>query len=1251
MSWNFKIRVLLLVLALGFAGTALTVHYTIQNEEVLELEAKKIERRLHRKEKIVDQLLSNNTIRDSLRDINNNGAWAQYIISEFSLKEDIDIQTFEKGKLKFWSGIRVVLDTDSLLREGSTFIHWKNGYYEAVKKSWDDFSVICYIPVMSSYPYQNEYLRNNFAPDLLASNSLDIAGLNDKDIFSVRNLSNKYLFSVKLRTETPISVFSYIELGLWAFAILFLMLYLTHVCVSIANKGYVKSATLLLLIATFSLRLIDLEYKWFSKNFSFDLFNPRHYASSYFFPSIGELSLNILAFTWVMVFVYSYRTKLLNQASHLSKSLSYVIFIALGIFVCSSAYFIDELFYGLVTNSNINFDVSNVLSSTWLSWTGILIFCFTIFNLYLIIKVALAISVRLNLSVKVRLIIFTIALAFALIYYILFTDFTAYFLLFALLILLLGWSYDRYGNKLKSRTIVFFLLICALIGSLKLAEFQFLKERESRKILASKLESSLDPNAILLFINLEKEIIKDRFIADYFKNPLASHSTLNNRLVKLYMAGYLSRYDFESYEYDENDKFYKGERGVPLSNFKDLVLKGSVKVTSYFYQRNNTFGFKQYFAILPIMQDSNKVGTLVLQLNSKRFNEVGAFPELLIDGKIKEDLQLNEYSFAYYSDGRLLNQHGTYVYNLINNEFKGKNREFGYVKNYDSGHQYNHLVFRPNPRKLIVVSREVNSLYSQLASVSFIFLVLLLFSGFIYLLQRLWNILNNYNLSLRNFRWTLLITSNRMLYKTRIQLSMVFAVVITLLIAGIITFYNISKQNRDQQEVSVLDKATKISTGINKQIADLGMPTPDEQAEVAFNTFADLNGVDLNLFDLNGNLLHSTQPKVYDNGLIAPKMNALAYLYLNKLQKSEFINREKIGDLSFISAYVPLRNSRSEVIAYMSLPSFSNEKDYQDRIGIFLNALINVYALVFVAIGFFAVFVANRITSPLTLIQKLLRETKIGNINEPIKWKRNDEIGNLISEYNTMIEALEENAQKLARSERETAWREMAKQVAHEIKNPLTPLKLGVQLLEKSWKEKDPNFHIKFDRFTKSFIEQIESLTHIASEFSNFATMPETKLESIDIGEIIGQSIILFSQSDQITISFENKCNALVRVKGDKDQLLRCFNNLIKNAIEAKSDKRKCVIQILMYLKRESVYIEIRDNGVGISEDRRKQIFTPNFTTKSSGTGLGLAFVNQAIENMDGNIRFETKKDSGTVFYITIPIIRLGQNKIIHNSL
>ena len=1238
LSENFKIRLLLLMLSIGFACTALTIDLTINQLEVLQLDGQKIERRLHRKEQFVKNFINDSKIRDSLRNITKNEFWAQGVIRNISERRNIYVQTFEKGRLKFWSGIKIVLETDSLLKEGSTFITWKNGYYEAIKKSSGNFSVVCFIPIMDQYPYQNNYLKNDFQKELISTNNLNIANLNDQEVFNIRNIDGKYLFSVKFKPDVKDTFYASLELCMWLLSMLLSFVVLTHWAVSIANKGYVRIAILIITAFIITFRLLDLEFRWFANNFDFEIFNPRHYASNYFFPSIGDFLLNVLSFTWILSFVHSYRFQILNVEQPLTKLLSYIIFIITGCIVCFAAFITNDLFFGLVTNSNISFDVTNVLNSNWLSWLGVLIFCFSNLNLYLIIDSALAISDTLPLNNKERILMFMGGLFVVFLDRVFFSDFTVFFFLFAVILLVSGWSYYRYKQKFNLSVFILCLLIFAVIGSLKLSRFQFLKERESRKLLASKLESSGDPNAVLQFFNIEKELVKDKFVIDYFKNPLASHDALHNRLVKLYMAGYLSRYDFEAYEFDERFMVFKGDGGVALASFKSLVMNGSVKVSEYFYRKNNTFGFQHYFALLPVKDGTNELGTLVLQLTSQPLDHMGAFPELLVDGKIKEDMQVRGYSYAYYDDGLLLNQHGKYVYNLRNFDFKGKNKDFVFLNNKEGGKSYNHLIYQSNPKKLIIISREVSNLVSQLASASFIFLVLLFFAMLIYLLRWLWYSVQNYDISFRNFRWNYLITTNRMLYKTRIQFSMVFAVVITLLITGIITYYNISQQYREQQEKTVLDKINKISFGLNKQLLNNDIIAGNEQANLAFNTYADVNGTDLNLFDLQGRLIHSTQPKIYEKGLIAKRMNSLSYLYLNRLQKSEYINTERIGDLSFLTAYVPLKNSKNEPIAYLGLPYFSNEKDYEERIGLFLNALINIYALVFVAIGFFAVFVASRITSPLTMVQKSLSETKIGRKNEPILWKRNDEIGNLIKEYNTMIAALEESAQKLARSERETAWREMAKQVAHEIKNPLTPLKLGVQLLDKSWKEKDPRFDAKFEKFTKSFIEQIESLSYIASEFSNFAKMPEIVLETLDLKAIVQKSIDLYSESEHTTVKFEDNCDREVFVKAGRDQLLRCFNNLLKNAVEARQDNIPSLIEIVMYSRQNSVFVEIHDNGSGIPEALGQSIFTPNFTTKSSGTGLGLAFVKQALENIDGSISFNTIPGSGTTFFIKLPI-------------
>ncbi|MEO6849258.1 MAG: ATP-binding protein, partial [Mucilaginibacter sp.] len=361
-----------------------------------------------------------------------------------------------------------------------------------------------------------------------------------------------------------------------------------------------------------------------------------------------------------------------------------------------------------------------------------------------------------------------------------------------------------------------------------------------------------------------------------------------------------------------------------------------------------------------------------------------------------------------------------------------------------------------------------------------------------------------------------------------------------------------------------------------------------------------------------------------------------AYLYLNKLQKSEYLNNEVIGELNYKAAYVPVKNAKLTTIGYLQLPYFSNEADYKKRVGSLLNVMINIYALIFIGIGLLAVIIARQITNPLNIIQQSLSRTIYGQKNEPIIWQRNDEIGALITEYNNMIADLEQSAQRLAQSERESAWREMAKQVAHEIKNPLTPLKLGLQLLEKSWRDKDPKFDQKFERFSKSFVEQIESLASIASEFSAFAKMPETRIERTDIFNMLIQAVTIFNQMDNIKILFLTPETPFI-INADRDQLLRCFNNLLKNAIEAIPHGKQGIIEINYLITANNILLSIKDNGNGIPEAMREKIFEPNFTTKSSGTGLGLAFVKNSIENAGGKVWFETISGTGTTFFFSLP--------------
>lgn len=304
-------------------------------------------------------------------------------------------------------------------------------------------------------------------------------------------------------------------------------------------------------------------------------------------------------------------------------------------------------------------------------------------------------------------------------------------------------------------------------------------------------------------------------------------------------------------------------------------------------------------------------------------------------------------------------------------------------------------------------------------------------------------------------------------------------------------------------------------------------------------------------------------------------------------------------------------------------------------------AFINIYVILIAVAIFIALIISNYITRPVQLIKEKIGGLKLGRTNDKIEWAKNDEIGSLVLEYNRMVDELSQSADLLAKSERESAWREMARQIAHEIKNPLTPMKLSVQYLQKAYDEKAPDWDKKLARFTKTIVEQIDSLSIIASEFSDFATLPRSKFSKNELAEIIQNSINLFSNATEIKFKFNPAGKYFVFV--DKEQLSRVFINLIKNSIQAIESPINGQIEIEIEEIDNTQIIRFTDNGSGIPADQIEKVFYPNFTTKSGGMGLGLAMVKNIIRNAGGEITFKSAAGKGTSFYITLPSYRKNE--------
>ncbi|WP_225870991.1 sensor histidine kinase [Pedobacter frigiditerrae] len=1252
MSIGGKIRFLLLLLGICCIITALSLNNSITKSDLLAHEAEELQQNLDVKQQLVQNYLSSPEKIIELKRLNKNDKLALNFIATYR-ENGINVLVYKNEKLEFWSSAKAFPTNISLIKEGSSLKQLSNGYYELIKKTVDDYVFIFLISLKSQYSIENQYLKNQISPELFSRNTLDLGTFTDKDVQEIFSLNKDYLFTVKLTDEVSKNMYADIQLWLWIVGLLSICAFVNSYCSWLAKRGFALSATLVLTLFFAGVRLSDLQFFWFNHQFNLSIFSPYVYAQGEFLPSLGDLFLHVIALTWIGFFAYVHRHEyVLPKWMIKSKivGLTYHFLILVGLAL--AAFLFDEIFFGLINNSKINLDITNIISLGWISWISILTLCLAWFNVYLFSNVTIEVSKQLNVTNRERLIVF-LTLLTGLFIYKLIDDFNVFFLVYALLIFIIGWNNYIQFRKFSVGIFALLFLCMAFLTSIKYTKFGSIKEHENRRAIAEKLLNADDPKVINSIESFEKGVSSDSSIVKYFKSPMVMQSfSFHNYVTKTYLDGYLSRFEYKMYEYNNLGTALKiNEQLIPLSKYKNLVTSGAIKTqeNSFSYRINDTFGFQIYFGIIPIFEGTNLLGTLVIELKSQPYDYNSHFPDLLIDGKLKSDEDFTDYSIAFYKDNKLYAQSGKYTYAMVNTRFKGEIGKVEFVNDEEKdvtnvggtdGASYNHATYRPDNSKLIVISREKVPYLERLATLSFFFLVFILFGIAVYILIFIIKNISGNTSGWFNLNRYLMINANKILYKTRIQVSIVLSVVATLLIVGWATFFYIRKEYQTQQENTIREKIRKVQLAYEKQILNTGSIRNDDETQFEFNQFADVNSAFLNLYDIDGNLWLTSLPKMFDLGIVGKKIGPKAFIELSLMQRSEFLNTaEKIGTFQYAAAYAPIRNAQNKTIAYIGMPYYANESDYQAKIGLFINTLINIYALVFVLIGVLAVFLANQITNPLTFIQENIRKTKLGQKNRPIVWHRQDEIGALVKEYNKMIAALELSATKLARSERESAWREMAKQVAHEIKNPLTPLKLGVQLLEKSWKEGDPNFEKKFASFNKSFIEQIDSLATIASEFSNFAKMPDTKLEELELLPIIEQTIGVFNTAENVEILVLNRTNKKITVLGDKDQLLRTFNNLLKNAIEASEGKEKCIIKIHLLNDEKNVFVEVQDNGKGIEAILKDKIFVPNFTTKSSGTGLGLAFVKQAIENAGGTVDFTSEINMGTTFNLIFPLV------------
>jgi signal transduction histidine kinase len=743
------------------------------------------------------------------------------------------------------------------------------------------------------------------------------------------------------------------------------------------------------------------------------------------------------------------------------------------------------------------------------------------------------------------------------------------------------------------------------------------KERDMRRLYAYELVSDQDGLFEYLALQSVARIQADPKVQAFFKKQSPQLGALKKHLRRYYFDGYMSRYQLEV--------FSRPAASFPLLEWLNQRFGGSYQPVGSrnLYFLNDFTQLATYYLRLPRPDSLTASGVeeFILRFTPESQTRSSIFTELLFGRNPSKRERFPDYEYALYSEGVLSQKQGYYPYPLQLPAHQAAGEYRMYERN-----GYSHLLYQITPTTTAIVSLELNGLIGSLASFSALLLMLSVLSGLGYLLGRV--------------QWR----GKRPAWKAlplrmQIRMSLIGLSAISMAVVYIATATYLTNDYNESERQRLIDQLLQAE----KRLSSSG-PTPwssDSAREALTRQLKDIARsleTEINFYAPNGRLLASSQPGLVEQGVLPQRMSHEAKARTRARAVSHTVVQERIGKLAFLAGYRPIAERGGRPPAYLSVPFYSKEIRLQQELTAVIVSLLNWYLLAFAGVMLVSFTLSETITRPLQLIGERLRAVDLDQGLQPIHWESQDELGRLVANYNAMIGELQKSAQKLAEKERQQAWQGMARQVAHEIKNPLTPMKLQLQQLRMA-QQRDPDALLhRFPKVSDMLIRQIDQLSRIATEFSHFAKMPQGEMQWLDLRTSLGDIEQLYTNEEGARLYVEPP-EAALWVWADPSHISRLLTNLVKNAFQAVADKEGVEpwVRVRAYPSGEKIYLEVADNGVGIEAGQLQWIFQPTFSTKSSGMGLGLSMCKQIVHLSGGTIEARSEPGQGTVFEVVFP--------------
>lgn len=1113
-----------------------------------------------------------------------------------------DVFVYHKKKLISWSNNDIPIPITYSKNLENDIVKLSNGFYLLKNEKKND-SIILYISLIKKeYTLENNYLSNTFNTNFNLKGKEEIKITYKKTDYSLKLKNNTFAYlDFSNYNKEPNSFISYI-ISILYFLIIFF--FSRVIFLKIINKKKLNFYIKFLLIFLFYIIFYTLLYY---SNISSYFYN------SDFFSNIANKTIFISSEADLFIIQILLLLLISNiNFNHFGRTFKYIQVFLLIPFLWFYSYLIEFL---LQSTQNI-ISLAEIIKFNIPTIFLILQMLLASYSIYLFLKgVLLEMNENTNQNKFDYIILFITALMSSMIFINIFSLSSLIVISISLFILFIGIKNELIiKNKLSSVLYIILLLVLfSIINGLIIYNNNHQKEKIYIEHALINISKDEDKNAEKILLQIEKSFLNNTKIQTRLKNESYQKieqyisNTYLKELNKTYSSEILICYADEFLYIHPNKNLINSKKYIDSRIANSSPLKNSHSI----FKENKGLLGKAYLAYFEIKQGKRTKLIFIDCVRKKQSKEMG-YPDLLINEQAKKDTQkvdLNYYGI--YQNDKLVLQVGNYNYPSV---FKQQTKIWQKVNGY-----YHYVIKNENNNTIWIASLKEQSLSDKLSLPSYLFLLSSIFLVLIQIFINPRRFLSYKQLTLSN----------------SLQITLIIIFATSFVVFGSMSIKYFNKLTDNTNKDILVEKTQSICYSLEDFFEDNKPKDEDIYYKLIelSNTFL----TDINIFDTNGFLLNTSRPAIFSQGIISSYINPNAFEELKSTTTSLIHKEERIGNRAYRATYMPVE-SEEGTIGYLHIPYIIQQKKIEEKILEFVSAYINVYILWITLALILSILFSNFITQPLRQLEQRLKGLKIDQKNNKIEWSREDELGKLVHSYNSMVDKLEESTQLLKKEEREGAWREMAKQVAHDIKNPLTPMKLSIQQLQRLQNDDIVKFHHRFQELSPALIEQINTLAQIASEFSYFAKEKIDLNQITDISECIKTVLEVYENQECIEIKLINSAENNILVLGEKQQYIRIFNNLIKNAVQALYGKNDGVIAIEIKEENNECKISIMDNGYGISKENQSKIFSSQFTTKIDGSGIGLSIVKSIIELLGGRIDFVSKENQGSTFYIYLPI-------------